>query len=154
MRSWDGTVELAETVTVILFSVGIARSRVIRRNDSIMIMIYESPSLRVDPHRIPLHTSRMYVAHIVATLIYPCIRHRMSAASPFVVESLHQNCCKLSRLSQVATEVRVTVSCGDSLKSVRVNAYQNCQRVVHQPGPLVEGMTYRRKMVLFPLRTD
>ena len=94
------------------------------------------------------------MAQIVAILVYPCVRHRMSAASPFVVKSLHWNYCILSQLSQVATEVRVTASCGDSLKSVRVKACQNCQRVVHQPGPLVEGMTYRRKIVLFPLRTD
>ena len=36
--SWDGTVELAETVTVTLFSVGIARSRVVRRNDSVVVL--------------------------------------------------------------------------------------------------------------------
>ena len=43
---------------------------------------------------------------------------------------------------------------GVSLKSVRVNACQNCQSVVHQLRLLVTGMTYRRKIVLFPLRTE
>ena len=48
VEDWEGTVELAETVTVTLFSVRIARSRVVRRNDSAMLR--ESPSeLLLDP---------------------------------------------------------------------------------------------------------
>jgi hypothetical protein len=47
---WDGTVELAETVTVNQFSVGIARSRVVRRNDSaILCKVPRNQEVMVDP---------------------------------------------------------------------------------------------------------
>ena len=67
MGDWDGTVELAETVTVTLFSVRIARRRVVRRNDSATLR--ESPSeLGCIAGSLYYRTGQVYVAQIVATL--------------------------------------------------------------------------------------
>ena len=61
---WEGTVELAETVTVPPLSVRIARCRVVRRNDSMVVKVPRNEAVLVDPEGLP----GIYMARIVATL--------------------------------------------------------------------------------------
>jgi len=61
---WEGTVELAETVTVPPLSVRIARCRVVRRNDSVVVKVPRNEAVLIDPEGLP----RIYTARIVATL--------------------------------------------------------------------------------------
>jgi len=60
---WEGTVELAETVTVPLFSVRITRCRVVRRNSSTVVNVPRNQEILVDPG-----LPRVYLARKVATL--------------------------------------------------------------------------------------
>ena len=63
---WEGTVELAETVTVPPLSVRIARCRVVRRDDSI---IDKAPRyVLIDGFALPPNLSGIYCARAVATL--------------------------------------------------------------------------------------
>jgi hypothetical protein len=61
---WQGTVELAETVTVPPLSVRIARFRVVRRNDSMVVKVPRSEAVLIEPEGLP----GIYMARIVATL--------------------------------------------------------------------------------------
>ena len=64
MGDWEGTVELAETVTVPPLSVRIARCRVVRRNDSMVVKVPRNEAVLIDPEGLP----GIYMARIVATL--------------------------------------------------------------------------------------
>jgi hypothetical protein len=64
VADWEGTVELAETVTVPPLSVRIARCRVVRRDDSTVIKVPRNQEVLVDPEGLP----GVYLARVVATL--------------------------------------------------------------------------------------
>ena len=64
MRDWEGTVELAETVTVPPLSVRIARCRVVRRDGSTDVNIPRTQVVIVDPEGTP----GIYMARILATM--------------------------------------------------------------------------------------
>jgi len=84
---WEGTVELAETVTVPPLSVRIARCRVIRRDDPMVGKVPRNQEILVEPGGLP----GVYMARVVATLqgnvssskvlpVYcPDVVHRMSS---------------------------------------------------------------------------
>ena len=61
---WEGTVELAETVTVPPLSVRIARCRVIRRDGSADVKVPQKQVVIVDPEGTP----GIYMARIIAAL--------------------------------------------------------------------------------------
>ena len=61
---WEGTVELAETVTVPPLSVRIARCRVVRCGDSLVVKVPRNKAVFVDPEGLP----GIYMARVVATL--------------------------------------------------------------------------------------
>ena len=60
---WEGTVELAETVTVSPLSVRIARCRVIRRDDSMIEKVPRNQEVLVEPGGLP----GIYIARVVPT---------------------------------------------------------------------------------------
>jgi len=51
VEDWEGTVELAETLTVPPLSVRIARCRVVRRNDSVVVKVPRNKAVLIDPAR-------------------------------------------------------------------------------------------------------
>ena len=61
---WEGTVELAEAVTVPPLSVRTARCRVVRRDDSAVVKVPRQKAVFVDPEGLP----GIYMARVVATL--------------------------------------------------------------------------------------
>jgi hypothetical protein len=61
---WEGTVELAETVTVPQLSVRIAQCRVIRRDGPVVDRVPRNEAVLIDPEGLP----GIYIARIVATL--------------------------------------------------------------------------------------
>jgi hypothetical protein len=63
-EDWEGTVELAETVTLPPLSVRIARCRVIRRGDSMVVKVPRNKAVLLDLEGLP----GIYLARIVATL--------------------------------------------------------------------------------------
>jgi hypothetical protein len=63
-EDWEGTVELAEAVTVPPLSVRIARCRVIRRGDSEVVKVLRNQEVLVDPEGL----RGVYLAWLVATL--------------------------------------------------------------------------------------
>ena len=64
MDDWEGTVELAEAVTVPPLSVRIARSRVVRRGGSTVVKAPRNQEVLVDPEGLP----GVYMVRVVATL--------------------------------------------------------------------------------------
>jgi hypothetical protein len=61
---WKGTVELAGTVTVSPLSARIARCRVVRRDDPMVVKVPRNQEVLVDPDGLP----GIYMARVVATL--------------------------------------------------------------------------------------
>jgi len=61
---WEGTVELAESVTLPPLSVKIARCRVVCRADSAIVKVPRNQEVLVDPEGLP----GVYLARVVATL--------------------------------------------------------------------------------------
>jgi hypothetical protein len=64
MGHWEGTVELAEAVTIPPLSVRTARCRVVRRGDSAVVQVPRKQEVLVDPEGLP----GVYMARLVATL--------------------------------------------------------------------------------------
>ena len=64
MGEWEGTVELAETLTVPPFSARITRCRVFRRNSSTVVKVPQKQEILVDSEGLP----GVYLARKVATL--------------------------------------------------------------------------------------
>ena len=64
VEDWEGTVELAETVTIPPLSVRIARCRVVRRDDKTNVKVPRNQEVLVEPEGLP----GVYMARIVATL--------------------------------------------------------------------------------------
>jgi len=60
---WEGTVELAEIVTVPPLSVRIARCRVVRRGDSAVVKVPRNQAVFMNPEGLP----GIYMARVVAT---------------------------------------------------------------------------------------
>ena len=81
MGDWEGTVELAETVTVPPLSARIARCRVVRRDDSMVVKVPRNQEILVDPDDLP----GVYMARVVATLQGNLSSSNVSGSPPFVV---------------------------------------------------------------------
>ena len=64
MGDWEGTVELTGTVTVPPLSARVARYRVIRRDDPMLVKVPRNQEVLVDPDGLP----DVYMARVVATL--------------------------------------------------------------------------------------
>ena len=64
MGDWEGTVQLAETVTVPPPSVRISRCQVVRRNDTAVVKAPRNEAVLIDPEGLP----GIYMARTVATL--------------------------------------------------------------------------------------
>jgi len=79
---WDGTVELAETVTVPPLSVRIARCRVVGRDDSAeVIKVPRYQEVLVDPEGMP----GVYLARVVATLENVKSSANVGGSDPFMI---------------------------------------------------------------------
>ena len=78
---WEGTVELAKTVTVPPLSVRIALCRVVRRNTSATIKVPRNQEVLVDPEGLP----GVYMARIVATLENNMSSSNAGGSPPLVV---------------------------------------------------------------------
>ena len=83
MGDWEGTVELAGTVTVPSLSVRIARCRVVRRNDSTVVKVPRSQVVFVDSL---LDLPGVYLARIVATLEVNMSSSNAGDSPPFMVK--------------------------------------------------------------------
>ena len=84
VEDWEGTVELAETVTVPPLSVRIARCRVVRRDDSTVIKVPRNQEVLVDPEGLP----GVYLARIVATLNENMSSSNAGDLPPFMVNKV------------------------------------------------------------------
>jgi hypothetical protein len=80
---WEGTVELAETVTVPPLSVRIARCRVVRRENSTVIKVPRNQEVLVDPEGLP----GVYLARLVATLDVNMSSSNVGGSPPFMVNN-------------------------------------------------------------------
>ena len=80
---WEGTVELAETVTVPPLSVRIAWCRVVRRNSSTVVKVPRNQEILVDPEGLP----GVYLARIVATLENDKSSLNVGGSPPFMVNT-------------------------------------------------------------------
>jgi len=81
---WEGTVELAETVTVPPLCVRIARCRVVRRNVSTVVKVPRNQEVLVDPEGLP----GVLVARIVATLDGIMSSTNVGGLTPFMVTTV------------------------------------------------------------------
>jgi len=85
VEDWEGTVELAETVTVPPLSVRIARCCVVRRDDSTVIKVLRNQEvLLVDPEGLP----GVYLAQIVVTLSEDTSSSNAGDSTPFMVNKV------------------------------------------------------------------
>ena len=114
---WEGTVELAETVTVPPLSVRIARCRVVvRRNASATFKVPRNQEILVDPGG--LEIPGVYMARVVATLENKMSSSNAGGSYPLVVEKsplepleiLYSPCNKHVAGSDGSA---FTTSCGD-----------------------------------------
>jgi len=81
VEDWEGTVELAETVTVPPLSVRIARCRVVRRDVSTVVKVPWNQEVLVDPEGLP----GVYLVRIVATLEGNMSSSNVGGSPPFMV---------------------------------------------------------------------
>jgi hypothetical protein len=110
---WEGTVELAETVTVPPLSVRIARCRIVRRNGSTVVKVPRNQVVLVDPEGLP----GIIMAREVATL-ENCNRSSLNVGDlpPFVVtkkSSLVDVMCSPPERSVAGCDGRKFVTEGD-----------------------------------------
>jgi hypothetical protein len=77
---WEGTAELAETVTVPPLCVRIGRCRVIRRDNSAVVKVPRNEAVLIDPEGL----WGIYMARIVATLDASCLDPPVAGKSPLV----------------------------------------------------------------------
>jgi hypothetical protein len=83
VADWEGTVELAETVTVPPLSVRIARCGV-RRDDSTVIKVPRNQEVLVDPEGLP----GVYLVRVVATLKENMSSWNAGDSTPFMVNKV------------------------------------------------------------------
>ena len=100
---WEGTVELAETVTVPPLSVRIARRRVVRRDASTIVKVPRNQEVLVDPEGLP----GVLMARIIASL------SNVGGSPPFKINKI-----KSSLVQSVFSPYNVVVAGNDRNKSV------------------------------------
>jgi len=141
---WEGTVELAETVTVPPLCVRIARCRVVRRNVSAIVKVPRNQEVLVDPEGLP----GVLVERIVATLDGIMGSTNVGGLTPFMVTTV-----KFPLVEYVFSPRDKFVVSSDEIRRVReqdcgflnVGAGE-CRPELPEDGLLVETIRHRKDL--------